>query len=111
MLYKKFNATRQRRHLRPNEIENAITKAYNGSSKAIKYIGNGLSGFVAPEFVKTSGDSYWNKSIPLPKDKSSSLAIRRATKATPWSLHEVIEDTSKVFRFQACRDNQHALRA
>jgi hypothetical protein len=103
MLYKKFIATIQRRPLQPNEIENAIAKAYNGSSTAIKHIGNGLSRFVAPEFVKTSEHSYWNKFMPLPKDESSSLAISRATKATPWSLHEMSRDTP-----QKCFDSKPA---
>jgi len=93
LMYLKYQEKPQRRELQCNEIENAVAKAYNRPGITIKTIAKGQGIVVAPKFVRTSEDSYWNKDMPLPKVEASPLAIKRAIKATPWSLEDMFEDS------------------
>jgi len=93
LMYLKYQEKAQRRELQKNEIENAVAKAYNSPGITIKTISKGQGIVVTPKFVKTSVDSYWNKDMPLPKVEASLLAIKRAIKATPWSLVDMFEDS------------------
>jgi hypothetical protein len=93
LMYLKYQEKPQRRELQCNEIENAVAKAYNSPGITIKTISKGQGIVVTPKFVKTSEDSYWNKDMPLPKVEASPLAIKRAIKASPWSLVDMFEDS------------------
>lgn len=103
LMYLKYQEKPQRRELQKNEIENAVAKAYNSPGITIKTIGKGQGIVVTPKFVKTSEKSYWNKDIPLPKVEASPLAIKRAIKATPWSLEDMLKDSP-----QKCFDSKPA---
>jgi hypothetical protein len=93
LIYGKFNQTSQRRELQKNEIENAVAKAYNSPGVTIKTIGKGEGILVAPKFVKTSEDSYWNTHMPLPKVEANQASIRRAIATTPWSLDDMLRNS------------------
>ena len=103
LMYLKYQEKAQRRELQKNEIENAVSKAYNSPGITIKTIGKGQGIVVTPKFVKTSEDSYWNKDMPLPKVEASPLAIKRAIKVTPWSLDDMLKDSP-----QKCFDSKPA---
>ena len=98
LLHNKYKEKPQRRTLQLNEIENAVANAYKSSPISIKTFGQGI--VVTPQFEKTSSDSFWNNEMPLPKEESSPLAIKRAISATPWSLEDMFEDSP--FRLWKC---------
>ena len=92
LLNSKFHQRSQRRPLSNREIENAVTKTYqSGNRLSFKSTGNQV--FIQTRFEKTSSESFWNTSMPMPKVEADRSAVRKAIKSSPWHLEDMYEDS------------------
>ena len=90
LIHRKSSQRPQRRQLQPNEVENAVGKAYS-STVLHSRTKSGL--ILPPKFEKTSPESVWNTKMPLPTKQVNHMAVRRAVEEASWTLDDMWEES------------------
>ena len=90
LIERKFHQSSQRRKLQRNEVENAVSNAFNSSSvktKSSKYI-------FKPKRTKTSPASVWPESMNgLGVEEACARSLKQAIEDYSWSVAEMAEES------------------
>ena len=92
LIHRKFQSQPQRRKLQLNEIENAVSKAYQ-SPRRLSFKKMDSEVIIKDVFTKTSPGSIWNNEMPMPKVEADPASIKKAEGVTPWTLEDMFEDS------------------
>jgi len=90
LIDRKFHQSSQRRKLQRNEVENAVSNAFNSSgtkTKGSKYI-------FKPKRTKTSPESFWPESMNgLAVEEACAESVEQAIKDYSWSVEKMVEES------------------
>jgi len=90
LIDRKFHQSSQRRKLQRNEVENAVSNAFNSSgikTKGSKYI-------FKPKRTKTSPESVWPESLNgLGVEEACKRSVKQAIEDYSWSVEAMMEDS------------------
>lgn len=92
LINQKFSEVKQRRPFQPNEVEQAVDKAYHGDFSYSSMQGRHGED-ISSGFSKQSPEGHWNNEMPMPPKEFDFSFTKEVIEATPWTLDDMMEDS------------------